>query len=63
MRDVSCLQGIEELKNIEKYAIDYLNPEEKKFFQEMKGKVSAFIREERDDFLTFSETVKLRCIW
>ena len=63
MRGVSYLQGPEELEKVKSYTMNFLSPEEKTAVRKMEQKIEAYISEESDDFLTFKEIVKLRCLW
>ena len=63
MRNVSCLQGPQDLAQIKKYALNSLSEEERLFVEAMDKKLKAYLREEKDDFLTFEEVVRLRCLW
>ena len=63
MRNVSCLQGPEELKKIKEFAIDSLGDEEKLFVQRMDKKIKDYINNKSDSFLTFNEIVRLSCVW
>jgi len=63
MRDVSCLQGVKDLQEIKKYAIDSLTPQEKIFIKKVERKIKDYINEKIDEFLTLEEIVKLSTLW
>jgi hypothetical protein len=62
MKDMTYLQGVEELEKLKKYAAASLNEEEMSSVQIMDEKVKAYINGS-DEFLTIDEVVELSCIW
>ncbi|MCX6764590.1 MAG: hypothetical protein NTU58_02680 [Candidatus Nealsonbacteria bacterium] len=63
MRDISCLQGPEELENLKKYALNSLDNQEKTFIKKMDKKAKAYVEEESSDFLTLNEITQLDRVW
>ncbi len=63
MRDISCLQGVEDLERINRYALESLTETERSFVENATQKVESYVREETDEFLTFEEIVELGCLW
>ena len=60
MRDVSCLMGTAEIKEIKTYFLSLLSSGEKERFEQLEKKMEAFIKEEIDDFFDFNEILWLR---
>ena len=63
MRSVSYLQGIKELENLNRYALESLTEAERSFVEKATRKVESYIREETNEFLSLEEIVKLDCLW
>ena len=63
MRDISCLQGPEDLEKIKRYAMESLTETERSFVEKVTQKVESYVQEETDEFLSFKEIVELGCLW
>lgn len=63
MRDLTGLDGVEQLEMLEKYAKDSLEESEGLFVEEVRKKIGAFSHEDTNELLTLCELEKLTCLW
>ena len=63
MRNLPCIQGLEELEKLEKYAFNELEREEKGFVKEMRKRVDDYIQGKREEIFSFDEEIKLMVLW